>query len=389
MARVQNTLIGRASGSVGNIVFLTIKLFNVIRSKPISVSNPNTDFQKWQRNRFGQTVSLYRLLKSLISVGLKNRNRKMSVFNYFQHISQQDMFTDLPDGLVGFVPSKMQLSKGLIQSTNVVIDGLYPDTTGFYLIWRLNNVPSNSSDTDVPYALIWNQTQDIWTIPDYSSYTRGDGGIPFVIGVEPTPFDVYHAWLFFVNPVSGLISDTSYATEITPDFEYEVVRRINCGGNAITATDGKINWQADAANGAGSGTGFTVNRGTRNIIDATSWVLSPDSPPNLPTADFNQLFATERFVTAPAGTMIWTFTGLGTGVFGLRMYYGNSEVTPVTSMDLIVDGETLGFITPPYAVATVFDLFNIPIVTGSLSLGVDGVANFGYLSGIEILKRIV
>jgi len=40
MAIVENPKIGRAKGSVGNVIFFTRYEKNIIRTKPISVKNP-------------------------------------------------------------------------------------------------------------------------------------------------------------------------------------------------------------------------------------------------------------------------------------------------------------------------------------------------------------
>ena len=64
MARVQNTLIGKSSGSVGGATFSTWKGINVLKSKAITVANPKTVGQLTQRNRMTLMVSIFRLIAS-------------------------------------------------------------------------------------------------------------------------------------------------------------------------------------------------------------------------------------------------------------------------------------------------------------------------------------
>jgi hypothetical protein len=86
MAIVENPIIGKASGSVGNIVFSTWKEKNVIRTKPFTCRNPKTPDQVSNRQRCKKLMILLRQVLNNINVayagsvpGMSSHNHEMSI----------------------------------------------------------------------------------------------------------------------------------------------------------------------------------------------------------------------------------------------------------------------------------------------------------------------
>ena len=69
MAIVQNTLIGRSSGRVGNAVFTQWKGKNVLKQKPEIVTNPRTALQQQQRSRFTTLMAIGKSLRPILQFG--------------------------------------------------------------------------------------------------------------------------------------------------------------------------------------------------------------------------------------------------------------------------------------------------------------------------------
>lgn len=72
MARVQNPIIGRASGSFGNTVFLKYNDNNVIKSKPLEVKPSNTPAQANQRALLKLVAGLVRDLSASGSIAKRS-----------------------------------------------------------------------------------------------------------------------------------------------------------------------------------------------------------------------------------------------------------------------------------------------------------------------------
>ncbi len=76
MARVQNPIIGRASGKFGTGVFATLFGQNILRSLPVEVRNPRTPAQIAQREKFAAGVAfikkIYPFIKQAFPSSLAN-----------------------------------------------------------------------------------------------------------------------------------------------------------------------------------------------------------------------------------------------------------------------------------------------------------------------------
>jgi hypothetical protein len=114
MAVVQNTLIGSSRGKVGGTVFTKQFGKNVLKSKPLSVANPNTDKQKDQRVSLAKTVALYRSISSVINQTFKSQAVGMSAFNAFTSKAKLNAFTYTGNGQPVFKPGSLLISKGTI-----------------------------------------------------------------------------------------------------------------------------------------------------------------------------------------------------------------------------------------------------------------------------------
>lgn len=82
MAIIQNPLIGRSKGKMGNAIFTKMYEKNVLRSKPIEVHNPRTAKQMKQRGLFKATTGLASQLLCVIRDGY-SEVKNMSGYNAF------------------------------------------------------------------------------------------------------------------------------------------------------------------------------------------------------------------------------------------------------------------------------------------------------------------
>lgn len=114
MAVTQNTLIGSSRGKVGGTVFTKQFGKNVLKSKPLSVANPNTNKQKDQRVSLAKTVALYRSISAVINQTFKSQAVGMSAFNAFTSKAKLGAFTYSQDGNPVFNPASLLISKGTI-----------------------------------------------------------------------------------------------------------------------------------------------------------------------------------------------------------------------------------------------------------------------------------
>lgn len=119
MAITQNTLIGKASGSVGGATFSSWKGKNVLRSKPSSVSNPNSPGQLEQRSKLRKAVAFYRSLAAVVNLGFQQMANGMSNYNAFIREALKSGAFSGTDLLPITDFAALQLSKGTLEGVEV------------------------------------------------------------------------------------------------------------------------------------------------------------------------------------------------------------------------------------------------------------------------------
>src|SRR6056297_342110 len=115
MAIIKQGIMGGFSGTIGNIVGSSWKGIDVMKSKPLSVSNPKTAAQQAQRGAFGQCVAFAASLLSVIIKPLWDRfAMQMSGFNAFVSTNVSNFDSD---GVVDY--SSLVVSKGKMSETPI------------------------------------------------------------------------------------------------------------------------------------------------------------------------------------------------------------------------------------------------------------------------------
>ncbi|GAB5472887.1 MAG: hypothetical protein Mars2KO_09860 [Maribacter sp.] len=102
-----------------------------------------------------------------------------------------------------------------------------------------------------------------------------------------------------------------------------VVSRINAGGEAVTATDGNMNWEFNADTGSYAGTTYSVNVGAIFDSDLTFANRHSSIPASMDEATFNALFAQERFDQSGGADMNFSIP-VPNGTYTINLFMGNS-----------------------------------------------------------------
>lgn len=207
MARVSNTLIGKASGSVGNATFSTWKGINVLKEKAVSVANPNTDLQIMRRSALSQTVIIFRLISAAVALGFKKLATGMSAYNAFASNALKFAYDFATPPTAEFVPSDLLVSKGTISTTPIL--SLVADRSSNSVAFTFSatvDAPGQSL-TDKTGMVAFNETKNLW-ISKVGDTVRSAGTDEIVMPAAWAVADVVQGYLFFYNEASGESSDS-------------------------------------------------------------------------------------------------------------------------------------------------------------------------------------
>jgi hypothetical protein len=157
MSVVSNPLIGHARQKIGNAVFSTWKGIDVLKTKPISVANPQTDAQTMQRSAFSQMVAAFRLMPSVIRAGFKKLAVKQSEFNAFTSANLKNAFDFTEPPSATFVPGEFIISKGTISATAINTTSFVDGTQIATITWDSSSLQPGQSNTDIAILCVYNQ----------------------------------------------------------------------------------------------------------------------------------------------------------------------------------------------------------------------------------------
>ena len=208
MAIVQNTLIGRAKGSVGNATFSQWKGRNILKQKPSVVANPRSAQQQSNRSRFVALMQMALLLRPVIAMGFKEYASQMSWMNKF-------MSTNTNSGLFEWV-GDAETGNWVRTSQNIVIaeGSLYPTPFGssFANASTLNlswfpGVVANQTSADSFICIAVAETQ-LATISRLDGVTRSDAGSQFIFDTPLNDGEEVLISGFFMSPDGAIVSNS-------------------------------------------------------------------------------------------------------------------------------------------------------------------------------------
>lgn len=206
MAVVQNTLIGRARGRVGNVVFSTHKGQNILKQKPEIVANPRTASQQLARARFTALLAIGLLLRPILPIGFRQFGGQVSWLNKFMSINSASglMVLSMPSGI--YVPdwNNLVISDGSLVPT--VFTGT-ASATEVELTWPTATI-ANQSDEDLFFCFVTGAQSQQFALGT-ASHVDGTITIPMGNAVASTVYAVG----FFMNPTTLIVSP-SYNLEI-------------------------------------------------------------------------------------------------------------------------------------------------------------------------------
>jgi hypothetical protein len=208
MARTQNTLIGRTSGSIGGVTFSTWKGINVAKSKATSVADPKTPAQIAQRARMANAVILFKALGTTLNTGFIEGATGKSAYNVFvsQNIKNGSISNN-PAAVIGTAENFIT-SSGTLDNTEVTVASASAATDDVTIAWDAS-VLGNKLATDLAKIVIMDENGAVVGNPN-ANIARNDGPVAFDASRPLIVGETLHAYVFFYQSSSRKASDSVY-----------------------------------------------------------------------------------------------------------------------------------------------------------------------------------
>lgn len=208
MAVVQNPLIGSAKNKIGGTVFQKWKNKNVLRTKPLTVANPNTLPQQKQRLKMSTVVGIMRQIQSTLKEAFNEVIAGITAPNAF--VSNNMSAVSVNDSLVVTVDTEaMVFAKGTIApAVGTAMDSTTENA--FNVLFSNNSNGSTALATDVVNLAIIKSDGTVAAIFPTSN-TRGDGetGAVDITGSFQSGQEVA-VYLYFTRPSVNKESDSTF-----------------------------------------------------------------------------------------------------------------------------------------------------------------------------------
>ena len=151
MAVIKSGILGGLSGSIGNVTGSSWKGIPVLRTKPLSVANPNTPAQQAVRTPWAKiTVLGSSIVGSIIQPVWNGIASKMSGYNLFLQQNSQSAFSALGE----FVPANLMLSPGTLASTAITTN-ILDDLSSAPVAWSTVLPSAQALATDKAYVAVF------------------------------------------------------------------------------------------------------------------------------------------------------------------------------------------------------------------------------------------
>jgi hypothetical protein len=211
MAKLKESVVGVLIGQIGQVVGAKWKGIAVLKIKPASVANPQTDKQLEQREKFKITMKFLQPLTQFIRTGWKNYAQGKTAFNSAMSYNVMNAiqgtyptFTmDYPNVLV----SKGNLPPALNQAAASAVAGTVLFT------WTNNSDEMGAATTDTSLLVVYNPGKNQAVF--FAGLAERADGTQAVTVPQSFSGDLVHCYMGFQTVDGFDLSNSKYAGAIT------------------------------------------------------------------------------------------------------------------------------------------------------------------------------
>lgn len=194
MAVIKSGILGGLSGSIGNVTGSSWKGIPVLRTKPLSVANPNTPAQQAVRTPWAKLTQLgSSIVGSIIQPVWNGIASKMSGYNLFLQQNSQTAFSALGD----FVPANLTVSPGTLASTSIT-SNIIDDLGSAPVTWSAVLPSAQALATDKAYVAVFDSNGLLVGVSS-GLVPRSAGTATIVFTKQLTNHNLYSVYLFFMS----------------------------------------------------------------------------------------------------------------------------------------------------------------------------------------------
>ncbi len=207
MGKIKAGILGGFSGRVGNVVGSSWKGIDVVKSMPLSVSNPRTTNQTNQRSKFAGVVNFASQINSAVIKPLNDRFAlRQSGYNAF--VSRNiDAFAN--DGTIEHY-ADIEISRGKMQAPES--EGVTPASDEIVIDFATSHSGTYESDDDEIYAVVVDSgfVSEVKNNVKSAQAVRSDGSVTVPVPESMEAGDSFLYYLAARRKDGTVVSNTSH-----------------------------------------------------------------------------------------------------------------------------------------------------------------------------------
>ena len=210
---VQNPIVGRCKNKLANTIFSTWNGLNIVRSKPLSVANPQTLAQRIQRARTTINAQFAKAFSAAILIGFRIKQVGQSARSQALKANYPATFADPVTAVGGLAFEDAVISKGSMTKTPISSISASVAMALVSVSFPSSVADASQSSTDKMVLCVLNgatgkSAQSIGTV------SRSSGSITATLPDAAQSGDDINVYLFAYSITTSSVSDSTYDVEV-------------------------------------------------------------------------------------------------------------------------------------------------------------------------------
>jgi hypothetical protein len=211
MAKLKESVVGVLIGKIGQVVGAKWKGIAVLRVAPASISNPKTDAQEAQREKFKVTMAFLQPLSEFLKTGFKDYAVHMTGINAAMGYNIKNALTGTYPNFAIDYPNALVSKGNLASALNQVAPSTVAGTVKFD--WEDNSGEISASTYDKTLLVIYNPSPNqAVTVSELAERADGTQTVPV-----PDSFsgDLVQCYIAFITVDGQMVSNSAFAGAVT------------------------------------------------------------------------------------------------------------------------------------------------------------------------------
>lgn len=210
---VQNPIVGRSRNKLANTIFSTWNGLNVVRSKPLSVANPQTLAQRIQRARTSVNAQFAKAFSAAILIGFRikqvGQSARSQALKANYPFTKADPFTAIGEILFEYAV----VSKGSITPTQITTATATAGSASVSVAFPNSVADASQASTDKMVLCVINGNTGK-SVQSIGTFSRNSGSITAILPEAVQSGDELHFYLFAYSVTTSAVSDSTYELDV-------------------------------------------------------------------------------------------------------------------------------------------------------------------------------